>query len=175
MAPDRAVEKAKVKETIKQVKFYKSPSNAAKFYCHSCFFLKEICSLLPYPVHICKNNTSITHLWSMLEKSATPTHHWKKESNELHLHKDQLYYYSINLHVFTGVLVANQSVNILNYKMFLGDTDFTLFITICQSCNGYHQKQLLCFPFQAQSIFRSLEMCIVLALKMENLICVFDT
>lgn len=70
--------------------------------------------------------------------------------------------------------MANQAIKILNYKMFLGNTDFTLFITICQSCNGYHQKQLLSFPFQAQSILRSLEMCIVLALKMKNLTCVFD-
>lgn len=84
-------------------------------------------------------------------------------------HKDQLQYYSINLHVFTGVLVENQAVTILNFKMFLGNTDFTLFIAICQSCSGYHQKQLLSFPFQAQSILRSLKMCIVLALKIKNL------
>lgn len=71
--------------------------------------------------------------------------------------------------------MANQAVTILNFKMFLGNTDFTLFITICQSCNGYHQKQLLSFPFQAQSILRSLKMCIVLALKIKNLTCMFDT
>lgn len=80
-------------------------------------------------------------------------------------HKDQLQYYSINLHVFTGVLVANQAVTILNYKMFLGNTDFTLFIAICQSCSGYHQKQLLSFPFQPQSILRSPRMCIVWKLR----------
>lgn len=71
--------------------------------------------------------------------------------------------------------MANQSVTILNYKMFLGNTDFTLFIAICQSYGGYHQKQLLSFPFQAQSILKSRKMCIVLALKMKNLTCVFDT
>jgi len=80
-------------------------------------------------------------------------------------HKSTCFYWSAS---------ANQAVKLLNYKMFLGNTDFALFITICQSCNAYHQKQLLSFPFQAQSILRSLEMCIVLALKMENLICGFD-
>lgn len=71
--------------------------------------------------------------------------------------------------------MANQAVTIVNYKRFLGNTDFTLFIAICQSCNGYHQKQLLSFPFQVQSILRILKMCIVLALKMKNLTFVFDT
>lgn len=69
----RANETAKVKETIKQVKFLKYPSKAAKFCWHSCFF-KQVCSLFPCPAHICKNNTSITYLQSVLETSATPTH-----------------------------------------------------------------------------------------------------
>lgn len=73
VAPDRTIEKAKVKETIRQVKNQKFPGKAPKFCWHSCFFKKKFV-LFPYPVDICKNNTSITHLQSMLETSATPTH-----------------------------------------------------------------------------------------------------
>lgn len=38
VVPGRANETAKVKETIKQVKFLKSLSKATKFCWHSCFF-----------------------------------------------------------------------------------------------------------------------------------------
>lgn len=152
MAPDRAIETAKVKETIKQVKFYKSPGKAAKICWHSQILLKEF-FLCSHILHICKT-IPVSLISSLCWRHQLLQHMTERKNlmNYMSQRSTVLQIYSINLHVFTGVLVANQAVKILNYKMFLGNTDFTLFSTICQSCNGYHKKQLLSFQFQVQTI-----------------------
>lgn len=173
VAPDRAIETAKVKETIKQVKCHKSPGKAAKICWRSQILLKEFV-LCFHILHISVKTIPVSLISSLCWRHQ-PLQHMTKRKNLMNYISQRptvLQIYSINLHVVTGVLVANQAVKILDYKTVLGNTDFTLFSTICQSCNGYHQKQLLSFPFQAQT---TLSLECTLSLHWNQRISVFGT